>query len=141
MASFASRDGTAADAVAKVFTSSLPRADQRPCSTQNDAIGMRPDFEGRIRLTVSTRSCCPPLTMIAGLHEHLVVAEVLDLQLIHVAGLMDFDGLGVQRLGQGQRNFARCRFAVNEIDGEVFVHDRTGRSGIHSPATLKHPNP
>src|SRR5437773_754251 len=63
MASLASRDGTTAEAVAKVFTSSLPRADQRPCSTQNDAIWMRPDFGGSIRLTLSTRSCWPPFTI------------------------------------------------------------------------------
>jgi hypothetical protein len=63
MASFASREGTLAEAVAKVFTSSLPRAVQRPCSTQNDAIGIRPDFGGSIRLTLSTRSCCPPFTI------------------------------------------------------------------------------
>ena len=63
IAIFASRDGTATDAVENVVTSSRPRADQRPCSTQNDAIGRRPDFGGRTRLTLNTRSCWPPFTM------------------------------------------------------------------------------
>ena len=95
MASFASRDGTAAEAVAKVFTSSLPRAVQRPCSTQNDAIGMRPDFGGRIRLTVSTRSCWPPFTMSPDCTNTSSLAEVLDLQLVDIAGLVHLhDALG-----------------------------------------------
>ena len=63
MAILASREGKTEDAVANVFTSSLPRAVQRPCSTQNAASGTRPDFGGRIRLTVSARSCWPPFTM------------------------------------------------------------------------------
>ena len=43
-------------------TSSAARAVQRPSSTQNAAIGMRPDFAGSNMLTVSARSCLPPLT-------------------------------------------------------------------------------
>jgi hypothetical protein len=57
MAIFISREGTEAEAVVKFFTSSRPRADQRPSSTQNEAIGMRPDFGGSTRLTISERSC------------------------------------------------------------------------------------
>ncbi len=57
MAIFISRDGTAALAVEKLLTSSRPRADQRPCSTQNDAIGMLPDCGGSNRLTIRVRSC------------------------------------------------------------------------------------
>jgi hypothetical protein len=63
MASFASREGTAASADENVAESSLPRADQRPCSTQNDASATRPERGGRIRLATNARSCLPPFTM------------------------------------------------------------------------------
>jgi hypothetical protein len=63
MAIFMSREGTWPEELANVFTSSLPRADQRPCSTQNESIGMRPDFGGSSRLTIKVRSCWPPFTM------------------------------------------------------------------------------
>ncbi len=62
MASFISREGTAEAELAKLCASSPPRADQRPCSTQNEAIGMRPDFGVSIRLTVKVRSWRPPFT-------------------------------------------------------------------------------
>ena len=63
IASSADRDGIASLALENFAWSSLPRADQRPCSTQKEAIGTRPDFAGSRKLTVSTRSCLPPLTM------------------------------------------------------------------------------
>ena len=63
IASFISREETVTADVENVRTSSPARADQRPCSTQNEAIGMRPDFGGSNRLTVSVRSCCPPFTI------------------------------------------------------------------------------
>ena len=63
MASNADRDGIASLALENLAWSSLPRAAQRPCSTQKEAIGTLPDFAGSRRLTVSTRSCLPPLTM------------------------------------------------------------------------------
>jgi hypothetical protein len=63
IAILALREGSADAALANVFTSSLPRADQRPCSTQNDAIATRPERGGNSRLTIRTRSCWPPFTM------------------------------------------------------------------------------
>src|SRR5216684_8345269 len=42
---------------------SEPRRVHRPCSTQNDAIGTRPDLEGNRKSSGNTRSCWPPFTM------------------------------------------------------------------------------
>ena len=63
MATFASCDGMAEAALENCLTSSLPRAVQRPCSTQNAAIDTSPERGGNNRSTDSTRSCCPPFTM------------------------------------------------------------------------------
>jgi hypothetical protein len=63
MASFAWREGIASPALAKAVTSSVPRADQRPCSTQKAARPTSPDFGGSTKLSVSTRSRLPPFTM------------------------------------------------------------------------------
>ena len=57
------REGIASRALENLVASSLPRADQRPGSTQNEAIGTMPERGGSTRLTISTRSCLPPFTM------------------------------------------------------------------------------
>ncbi len=63
IASFISCEGTTAAAESNFDAFSAARGDQRPCSTQNEPIGMRPDLGGSSRLTVSVRSCLPPFTM------------------------------------------------------------------------------
>jgi hypothetical protein len=108
MAIFMSREGTWPDELANVFTSSLPRADQRPCSTQNEAIGMRPDFGGSSRLTIKVR----------------LAAAVLDLKLVDIAGLAHLDGALRQCLFKRQRRLAGRRFAMDEKDREIFVGHR-----------------
>ena len=59
----ACRDGIASVALEKRVESSVPRPDQRPASTQNEAMGTIPDLGGSRKLTVRTRSWRPPLTM------------------------------------------------------------------------------
>ncbi len=56
-------EGIASEALENLVASSPPRADQRPASTQNEAIGTSPERGGSTMLTVSTRSCLPPFTM------------------------------------------------------------------------------
>src|ERR1041384_6508817 len=55
-ASFSSFVATEFSELLKVADSSLPRLLQRPDSTQNAAIGMRPDFGGTIKSTEIMRS-------------------------------------------------------------------------------------
>jgi hypothetical protein len=62
-ASFMAREGRAVVELAKLSAFSLPRFCQRPCSTQNEAIGTGPDFRPSTISTLSTRSCLPPLTI------------------------------------------------------------------------------
>ncbi len=61
---------------------------------------------------------------VAGLDEHFVGAEVLDLQLADGAGLVHLDGTLAQRLVEGQRHGARGGFAVDQVDRKVLVNDR-----------------
>ena len=70
IASFISRDGTLAVEAENLAASSVPRGDQRPCSTQNEAIGTRPDFGGSSRLTIKRAVLLAALHDVAGLHEH-----------------------------------------------------------------------
>ena len=124
IAILASRDGTEADAVAKVFTSSLPRADQRPCSTQNDAIGRRPDFGGSTRLTLSTRSCWPPFTMSPAWMNTSSVPRFSICSSLTVPVSCTLTAPFAQRLVEGERHGARGGLAVDQIDRKVLVNDR-----------------
>ena len=126
MASSAARDGIASLALENLAWSSLPRADQRPCSTQKEAIGTRPDFAGSSRLTVSTRSCLPPLTMSPAWMNTCLGAGVLDLQLVDPAGLHHLHVALGQRLLQRQRDRARRRWrrARNRWPGSRARADR-----------------
>ena len=70
----------------------------------------------------------PALHDIAGLDEDLLVAGVLDPQLVDLADLAHLDGLLGERLGERQRHRAATGLAVHEIDREVVVHRRTGQA-------------
>jgi hypothetical protein len=62
---------------------------------------------------------------VAGLHEHLVVAEILDFELIDIAGFTDFYGAVCHGFLQRQRHLPGRRAAVNEIHSEIFMHERS----------------
>jgi hypothetical protein len=63
---------------------------------------------------------------VARLDEDIVVAEILDLELIDVTGFAHLHQAPGQRFFKRERHFARGRFTVDEMDREIFVRYRTG---------------
>ncbi len=64
---------------------------------------------------------------VAGLDEDLLIADVLDLQLVDLADLAHLDGLLGQRLRQRERHGAAAGLAVHEIDRQIAVDHRAGQ--------------
>ena len=109
---------------------SAPRSAQRPCSTQNAESGIAPDFGFRIKLDVMTRSCLPPLTMSPDWMKTGSSPRFSILSSLTSPVSKDADAPVASRFLEGQWDFSRAAFAVNEIDGQVFVNVRTGNVNV-----------